>query len=616
MSDDMLNKKIGRYEIQEVLGEGAMAVVYRAYDPEINRSLACKILKAEHCVDDEYTSRFLREGKAAGALSHASIVTIYDVGEIDGRPYIMMELVDGANLGEVLLERKKFSVIETITIALQLAKALDYAHAANIIHRDIKPDNIILLQNNETVKVADFGIARMNESEEVQKTQVGAVLGTPRYMSPEQALGEKVDNRSDLFSVGTIMYEMLTGKKAFDAKNMGTLMMQISNAQPQPLKSVDSSIPAGVRQIIQKLLQKSPDKRYQTGGELAKALIAELKVLQDQNEEKEKHKYIPLQLKLTISAVAIVTLVLAISTHVLFGMLSAAMTKQAVDSGSSFAKFIANETAVPLLSEDWITLETFINDAASRDTFAYLIVADRNNVIRGASDADLVGQVYQETNDVELINATEEVQTTSSVLDNGEEVFNITAPVLFQNTEVGKIVLGLSQDSLNAVKRVSSYLMLILSIITISSVAAIMFVFGGLVSKPMRAISKALLQFKEGDLDARISLSRSDEIGKVFEAFNSMANAVQKRYTKVADELEASSLNAVDQLQSKETTETELDKSLSEIKDKAHPNLPEAAPEAVPEESDEDFLDDATIVQEFSKTGSDDSKRKAGVVKD
>lgn len=214
MSDDMLNKKIGRYEIQEVLGEGAMAVVYRAYDPEINRSLACKILKAEHCVDDEYTSRFLREGKAAGALSHASIVTIYDVGEIDGRPYIMMELVDGANLGEVLLERKKFSVIETITIALQLAKALDYAHAANIIHRDIKPDNIILLQNNETVKVADFGIARMNESEEVQKTQVGAVLGTPRYMSPEQALGEKVDNRSDLFSVGTIMYEMLTGKKS------------------------------------------------------------------------------------------------------------------------------------------------------------------------------------------------------------------------------------------------------------------------------------------------------------------------------------------------------------------------------------------------------------------
>ena len=258
----MLNKTIGRYEIKEMIGEGAMAKVYRAFDPEINRSVAFKVLKEDHCVDEEYLSRFLREAKAAGALSHSGIVTVYDVGKLEKSPYIMMELLDGCDLGEVLKNNKKLPLKQTLIIALQLAKSLDYAHKSGIVHRDVKPDNIIVLPDGESIKVADFGIARMNEGEEAQKTQVGSVLGTPRYMSPEQALGDPVDGRSDLFSVGTIMYEMLSGNKAFDAGNMATLMIQIAQKQPEPLKTLCPEIPAGVRQIIHKLLQKSPDKRF------------------------------------------------------------------------------------------------------------------------------------------------------------------------------------------------------------------------------------------------------------------------------------------------------------------------------------------------------------------
>jgi len=543
MQEDMLNKTIGRYEIKEMIGEGAMAKVYRAYDPEINRSVAFKVLKEDHCVDEEYLSRFLREAKAAGALSHSGIVTVFDVGKLENAPYIMMELLAGCDLGEVLKDKKKLPLKQTLIIALQLAKSLDYAHKSGIVHRDIKPDNIIVMPDGESIKVADFGIARMNENEESQKTQVGSVLGTPRYMSPEQALGESVDGRSDLFSVGTIMYEMLSGNKAFDASNMATLMIQIAQKQPESLKTVCPDIPAGVRQIIQKLLQKSPDKRFQTGNKLAEALGKELSTLNDQQVEQKKHKYIPLKIRWTLSVAAIVGLVSFISINIIFNIQSTAMTKQAVDSGSSFAKFISTNTAIPILSEDWISLETFIGDAASRDTFSYLIVTDRAGLVRGASDNSLVGKMYEPNENAELISETEDVYTTSSETADGKKMFNIKTPILFQSTEVGQIILGLSQDGLDEVKSITFWLMFFLALITTSSVAVVMFIFGGLISRPFNVLNQSLKGFAAGNLDTRISLTRNDEIGEVFDGFNNMAAAIQDRYTEVTDELAQTGIN-------------------------------------------------------------------------
>jgi serine/threonine protein kinase len=543
MQEDMLNKTIGRYEIKEMIGEGAMAKVYRAYDPEINRSVAFKVLKEDHCVDEEYLSRFLREAKAAGALSHSGIVTVFDVGKLENAPYIMMELLAGCDLGEVLKDKKKLPLKQTLIIALQLAKSLDYAHKSGIVHRDIKPDNIIVMPDGESIKVADFGIARMNENEESQKTQVGSVLGTPRYMSPEQALGESVDGRSDLFSVGTIMYEMLSGNKAFDASNMATLMIQIAQKQPESLKTVCPDIPAGVRQIIQKLLQKSPDKRFQTGNKLAEALAKELSTLNDQQVEQKKHKYIPLKIRWTLSVGAIVGLVSFISINIIFNIQSTAMTKQAVDSGSSFAKFISTNTAIPILSEDWISLETFIGDAASRDTFSYLIVTDRAGLVRGASDNSLVGKMYEPDENAELISKTEDVYTTSSETADGKKMFNIKTSILFQSTEVGQIILGLSQDGLDEVKSITFWLMFFLALITTSSVAVVMFIFGGLISRPFNVLNQSLKGFAAGNLDTRISLTRNDEIGEVFDGFNNMAAAIQDRYTEVTDELAQTGIN-------------------------------------------------------------------------
>lgn len=543
MEESMLNKTIGRYQVKELIGEGSMAKVYRAYDPEINRSVAFKILKENHCVDDEYLTRFLREAKAAGALSHSGIVTVFDVGKLEKSPYIMMELLEGCDLGEVLKRSKKLPLKQTLIITLQLAKALDYAHKTGIVHRDVKPDNIIVMPDGESIKVADFGIARMNGSEEKLNTEVGSVLGTPRYMSPEQAKGDPIDGRSDLFSVGSIMYEMLSGNKAFNASDMPHLMAQIANEQPESLKKTCPELPAGVIQIIQKLLQKSPDKRFQSGGKLAEALVKEINTLIEQENEQKNHKYIPLKIRWTLAVAVIIGLLSIVSINIVFSMQSSAMTKQAVDSGASFAKFISTETAIPILSEDWISLETFIADAASRDTFSYLIVTDRTGLIRGASDDSLVGKIYQPDENAELISETEDVRTTSSESIDGRKMFNIKTPILFQSTEVGQIILGLSQDGLDEVKSITGWLMFILALISTSSAAIVMFIFGGLIAQPLKVLNRSLNGLASGNFDTRISLTRNDEIGEVFDSFNNMAAAIQVKYTKVSDELANSGIN-------------------------------------------------------------------------
>ena len=524
---EIVGQKIGRYEVKELIGEGAMAKVYRAFDPEINRSVALKVLKKDFCVDEEYLSRFLREAKAAGALSHPNIVTVFDVGEIDSSPYIMMELLEGQDLGAVLNDKHTMSVKQTLIVGLQLAKALNYAHQSGVVHRDVKPDNIVVLPDGD-IKMADFGIARMSEREDAQKTQVGSVLGTPRYMSPEQALGEGVDGRSDLFAVGVIMYEMLSGVKAFDAENIGTLMTQITQKQPKPLQEMCPDIPAGLRQIIQKLLQKKPEKRFQTGADLAAALSKELEALRDQQEEQRKHKYVPLKVRWALYMGGIVSVVLLISMSVVFSIQSRALTTQAVDAGSSFAKFIAIETAVPLLSEDWITLETFIAEAASRETFAFLTVIDREGIIRGDSDISKVGEPYEAADNTELIARSDDVIASSLTLDGGEQVFSIEAPVLFQNIEVGKVILGLSQASLQEVKRITGWLMFALAFVTISSVVLMLFIFGALLAKPLKTLCQSIDSFSGGNHDTRISQTRDDEIGEVFTSFNRMAAHLQE----------------------------------------------------------------------------------------
>ncbi|MGD8591504.1 MAG: serine/threonine-protein kinase [Gammaproteobacteria bacterium] len=289
-------KEIKRYQIRSHLGKGSMADVYEAYDPHTDRTLAIKILREDRQENNEYLQRFFREAKAVGSLSHSSIVAIYDIDEFDKRPFIVMEHLKGIPLSELIRSGRKFSFDEIVTIGMQLGMALDYAHSRGIIHRDIKPSNIIITSSNFKVKITDFGIAHFEDPEITMKTRVGDVLGTPQYMSPEQIQGTIVDGRSDLFSVGVILYQLLTGERPFSADTIPTLMYRITTMEPKPM-NLGPEVPKAMRYIVNKLLEKKPESRYQSGKELAAALKqAQLKrhkeprKLQPVSEAGEKHK--------------------------------------------------------------------------------------------------------------------------------------------------------------------------------------------------------------------------------------------------------------------------------------------------------------------------------------
>lgn len=519
---DIVGRTIGRYEVQELIGEGGMALVYRAFDPEINRSVAMKLLKEEHCEDKERKGRFIKEGKAAGALAHPNIVTVYDVGQIEEQPYMMMELLEGQTLGELLQENKKFSLEAIMEVGIQLGNALDYAHERGIVHRDMKPDNIVLSPDGKSAKVADFGIARFEHQTDKETTQVGIMLGTPRYMSPEQASGERVNGRSDLFSVGVILYEMITGKKAFDADTMPTLIMQIVKKNPLPIRQVNADAPVGLQKIVNKLMQKKPSRRFQTGKELADALQRELEALRESDEEKAA--YLPLQVKWTAIMSSIVLVALAISAQLVFLAQSSALKQQAIDSGVSLSKFVAVQAAIPVLSEDWVTLDSFVQDAVGRESFQYLVVSDHAQVVRVSSNAALVDQPRPSYDDGEIIYAQDDVVVT----DVGE-VFDFSLPILFNETVVGGVNVGLDTTQLESAFATTQQALGVLVLLVVIAVAAVLYVFNQIIAKNLKLIKSAVQLFGRGQLETRISKQRSDEFGDLFHAFNTMADSLEER---------------------------------------------------------------------------------------
>ncbi|HEX7810355.1 MAG TPA: serine/threonine-protein kinase [Burkholderiales bacterium] len=271
--------QLGRYKILGELGRGAMGVVYRAQDPVLDRPLAIKtiFISAEDADRKEYEARFTQEARAAGKLAHPGIVTIYDVGREGDLIYMAMELLEGTDLG-TRAARQRFPITEAVQIVEQVADALAFAHDRGVVHRDIKPPNIMLVGRGR-VKIMDFGIARMRTSD--LKTQTGMMLGTPRYMSPEQVAGRPVDQRSDIFSLGTVLYEMLTGTKLFSGNDATEIMYNVSQLRPVPPSRINRQVPAMLDLVVAKALEKDADERYQDAHQFGadlRACLSELGV--------------------------------------------------------------------------------------------------------------------------------------------------------------------------------------------------------------------------------------------------------------------------------------------------------------------------------------------------
>lgn len=517
-------QQVGRYLVLDRLGRGGMATVYKARDPDINRDLAIKFLHASLCEDATNRARFLQEARAAGGLSHPNIVTVHDVGEIQGRPFMAMELLDGVSLADELEHNKTLPLREVVEIGIQLGRALDYAHSRGIVHRDIKPGNIMRVSGGRAVKVTDFGIAHSDDvaDDSVQRTRVGDVLGTPQYMSPEQTRGEILDGRSDLFSVGIVLYQMIAGARPFRGDSLVAVATRIANDEPPPIDKQREGVPASLRRVIERCLAKPLARRFQTGAELADALTKVLAEMDEAAHERSRKRSIPLRVQWAGTMALIVALVMGVTTAVITQRQHAAMMNQVNEYGTSLARFIAAQNAAAVLGEDWESVEVAVEKMMRTRNFESVTVADAGGVVRVSSQAGRVGQPFLPTPP----NANSE--PTRSVVA-GEPVLAFEEPITFQDKVVGRVALGIPEKPLTQVARLSITLMIVLAVVTVLAVAIAMYFVADWFAKPIKLLGESMNEIAKGRFDHRIGEQRSDEFGQLYERFDAMAQALQAR---------------------------------------------------------------------------------------
>jgi eukaryotic-like serine/threonine-protein kinase len=538
--------RLGRYRIETRIGEGAMADVFRARDPDIGRVVAIKALKPDYRRDPELCARFLREARAAGALNHPNIATIYDVGEADGVPYIAMELIDGRPLDMVLQAQGRMPFERVLALGAQLADALSWAHAQGVVHRDVKPSNILLSSDGKTAKLLDFGVARIGESDagiadrQMARTQAGQMIGTPRYMSPEQALGLPVDPRSDLFSLGAVLYEMVTGKIAFDASGLATLALQIAQEKVAPIERSAADCPPGLRQIIDKLLAKKPDQRFADGAQLLQALGREIAALTAEDSVTRRGLSLRFKLPLALVSITLVALLLSIST--ILTRQQHALEHMAIASGETIATFVTKNAAVSLADnaglppeeQDWTPLQAFVAAASQDGGVRGIVVVDAGGTIRAASDGRRVGQRYaapageQRLNDGNL--------AVTNVTDGKGGALRFVRPIRYAGADFGSVDILLPRTALDAAMANARTLMIALASIVMLVVLAIGYMSGAMVVRPLRRLQQSFEEARMQGFALRISHRRRDEIGALFDGFNRLAAEIEPRLYGTAGE--------------------------------------------------------------------------------
>lgn len=284
---DLIGKTIGNYKIISKLGSGGMAIVYKAHELSLNRIVALKVLSSHLSENNEFIKRFEREARAAAKLNHPNIIQIYAIGEEEGIHFFSMEYVKGKTLAEIIEKEKRLIYDKAIPIIIQTAEALSEAHKHGIVHRDMKPSNI-MVNDNGTVKVTDFGIAYV--SQETKLTKSGSIIGTPEYLSPEQCEAKTIDNRSDIYSLGVTIYELLSGKTPYKADTPVSMLMEIVKGNFPPLNEVNPDVPEFIQKIVEKMMQTKPEDRFNNANELIESLKKHIeKSISTKDFEKEKH---------------------------------------------------------------------------------------------------------------------------------------------------------------------------------------------------------------------------------------------------------------------------------------------------------------------------------------
>lgn len=523
---DMI-ERIGRYRIVERLGEGAMSVVYRGYDPSIHRIVAIKTLRPEYAHDDVHRARFLTEARAAGTLAHPGIVTVYDVGESEGVPFIAMELLEGMALDRFVAAQPDLSLRTSLRIAIQVAEALDYAHRKGVVHRDIKPENIVCRDAAGNVKVTDFGIAQVGQGTPPDDQ----AAGTPHYVAPEVLRGQRADSRADLYSLGVLLYWMLSGQLPYQAASVPELLQKIVDDDPAPLVSRHAELPRAARDVVANLLEKSPDRRYQN----AEEVIEDLQRIDDRVAERERNwsgeRIVPIRVRWTAIMSALVALTVGIGLFAVHRTQERVARDLAFDYGFTLTRQLTLQSAEDLLLDDRIAVQALTDAMAENREIAEISIGDRLGRRLASSGRLLLttaGEIVA-PDQATLLRQRGDVRAYLVQRPGDSDILLFDSPVEYDGRGVGRLQLGLSTEPLVAASRATVLAMLGLAAVTLLAVLIGAYVLSRKLMVPVEIVRRALWKIAQGRFDSRIRLQRRDEFERVFSAFNAMAESLQAR---------------------------------------------------------------------------------------
>ena len=525
--------KVGRYRIDGILGEGAMAVVYAGFDPDIERQVAIKCLHREVAADPAFRRRFLAEARAAGQLTHPHIVTIFDAGETgDGRAYIAMERLSGETLASRVAREGYPPLPVIMDLVGQIAAALDYAHAQGVVHHDIKPENIMLTDGWQHAKVNDFGIAERCGRRGVAAAPRTEVGGTPAYMAPEHLRGQATDARSDLFSLGVVLYWLLTGKLPWP--ETGDVEQLIREREQMPTPSIqprDPAAPSILLDVVRTLLAPVASARYQRGTEVVDDLQLARREYERLHEKPLASHITSLRLRWVGILGAVLSLTLLLGLATIHTRQNIAVTGLALDFGSSLGRMVAAESAENLLLGDRAATRALVESIARNQQIDYLAIADRYDEVIASTRPEQVGHRLPALTGQQLARPGDIDSYRSQAANGvrGNEMLLFAVPVRYQTATVGALRLGISTAPLRSAQKATLWVIIAVLVVTLVAVVGAAYWLSRRLLALLDLLSAALLRVARGDFHYRIRLARRDELGRLFATFNLMSGALQAR---------------------------------------------------------------------------------------
>ncbi len=517
-------ERLGRYQIETELGRGTMSIVYKGFDPRIDRYIAIKVLREQFARNVNSRQRFLREARAAGGLNHPNIVTVFDVGQVDGMPYLAMEVLEGATLADRLESDQPPKPDAVIDLAIQLCSALSYAHERGVIHRDVKPANVHFDAASGIAKLLDFGIAGIEGRREKSASEGGTVVGTPAYMAPEQMLGEAVDARCDLYALGVVLYRLLSGRLPFDEAAINEQVNSVLNQPPPPLQPFHENTPRELVELTMRLLSKSPAARHDSAAEV-------LEELQDLRARMARgalsaSKYGGLPWRWPALAGGLVALVLVLGLGYVYRSQNEAMIATTFGFGEGLASVVAREVAEPLLMDDSTALGTLVADFAANPQVLYLHVVDRNGAIKSSTNLFLQDEMAPQLESA----VVRREEPTIRILQAGSGDLEFQVPVRFQARRIGEIHLGLDGSGLSVAARGTLTMMAVVFLVALFVIIVAMALMARQQRNSLERLTWGLRQIGKGNFDFRLEADRRDEFGSLYRRFNDMAMRLQERH--------------------------------------------------------------------------------------